>query len=78
MRLFVYKSYFLERHIINEIQTKESNFNMTIRRVKKYKVIKRFHYYDVAKPPKKGCVKVGNLVSLKDYNGKDSTKKPSY
>ena len=77
MRLFVYKSYFLERHIINEIQTKESNFNMTIRRVKKYKVIKRFHYYDVAKPPKKGDVKVGNLVSLKDYNGKDGTKKPS-
>ena len=53
MRLFVYKSYFLERHIINEIQTKESNFNMTLRRIKKYKVIKKIQYYDVGKPPKK-------------------------
>ena len=49
---------------------------MTLRRVKKYEVIKKIQYYDVGNLPKKS-VKVGNLVSLKDYNGKDGTKKPS-
>ena len=45
---------------------------MKLVRVKKYKVIKHVQYYDVGRLPKKR-VKVGNLVSLKDYNGKDGT-----
>ena len=68
MRLFVYKSYFLERHIINEIQTKELNFNMKLDgNYYSYKDILYTAYHEQGPLTKKG-VKVDSLVSLKDRN----------
>ena len=70
MRLFVYKSYFLERHIINEIQTKELNFNMKLDgNYYLYKDILYTAYHEQGVLTKKG-VKVDSLVSLKDRNVK--------
>ena len=71
MRLFVYKSYFLERHIINEIQTKELNFNMKLDgNFYLYKDISCTPYQELGALKQKG-VKVNSLVSRADRSVKD-------